>query len=96
MTTYKIYVETPLGRQLLTTKISIQEAIRTTDNIINSKPNTNLMVIKHINELDMDEVILIYHGMMDRYIKDREELLLEDEVNTRNALEYWSKVRVRK
>lgn len=96
MTTYKIYVETPLGRQLLTTKISIQEAIRTTDNIINSKPNTNLMVIKHINELDMDEVILIYHGMIDRYAKDREELLLEDDINTRNAIEYWSKVRVRK
>ena len=93
MTTYKIYVETPLGRQLLTTKISIQEAIRTTDNIINSKPNTNLMVIKHINELDMDEVILIYHRMMDRYTRDREELLLEDDINTRNAIEYWTRVR---
>lgn len=93
---YKIYVVTPLGRQLLNpgyTITTIQEAIRTTDNIINSKPNTNLMVIKHINELDMDEVILTYHGMIDRYAKDREELLLEDDINTRNAIEYWTRVR---
>jgi len=90
---YKIYIETPIGRQLLTNKTTIQEAIRTTDNIINSKPNTSLILIKHINELDMDEVILIYHGMMDRYTRDREELLLEDDINTRNAIEYWERVR---
>ena len=90
---YKIYIETPIGRQLLTNKTTIQEAIRTTDNIINSRPNTSLILIKHINELDMDEVILIYHGMMDRYTRDREELLLEDDINTRNAIEYWERVR---
>ena len=90
---YKIYIETPIGRQLLTNKTTIQEAIRTTDNIINSRPNTSLILIKHINELDMDEVILIYHGMIDRYAKDREELLLEDDINTRNAIEYWERVR---
>lgn len=90
---YKIYIETPIGRQLLTTKTTIQEAIRTTDDIINSRPNTSLILIKHINELDMDEVILIYHGMMDRYTRDREELLLEDDINTRNAIEYWERVR---
>lgn len=90
---YKIYIETPIGRQLLTTKTTIQEAIRTTDNIINSRPNTSLILIKHINELDMDEIILTYHGMIDRYTRDREELLLEDDINTRNAIEYWERVR---
>ena len=93
---YKIYVVTPLGRQLLNpgyTITTIQEAIRTTDNIINSRPNTSLILIKHINELDMDEVILTYHGMIDRYAKDREELLLENDINTRNAIEYWTRVR---
>ncbi len=90
---YKIYIETPIGRQLLTNKTTIQEAIRTTDNIINSRPNTSLILIKHINELDMDEIILTYHGMIDRYTRDREELLLEDDINTRNAIEYWERVR---
>lgn len=75
---YRIYVDGQHGKELLCVTGDLIECLRVIDNIINSTPNKQLLVIRHNIDLDMDEVIIAYYGHnIDRYNEDKTKLLYE-------------------
>ena len=83
MNNYRIYVDSENGKKLLTIKNDVESTFITLDNIIESAPNKRIIVIEHNIELDQDSIFLAYRGNQERYLLDKQKILLKEAVKMR-------------
>ena len=86
MNNYRIYVDSENGKKLLTIKNDVESTFITLDNIIESAPNKRIIVIEHNIELDQDSIFLAYRGNQERYLLDKQKILLKEAVKMRREL----------
>ena len=94
MNNYRIYVDGDFDKKLLTIKNDIESTFNTLDNIIESAPNKHIIVIEHNIELDQDSIFLVYCGNQERYLLDKQKILLKEAVKMRRELLHQESTKV--